>query len=85
MNENSPLDKVKNAAQSLADTAKDKLPAGVDAAADAVVDLAAKAEEKFPQAKGVTDKVVDVAGAAQDKAHELGGEGDGDADGEAAK
>lgn len=75
MNDNTPLDKVKNAAQSLADTAKEKLPAGVDAAADAVVDLAAKAEEKFPQAKGVTDKVVDVAGAAQDKAHELG---DGD-------
>ncbi len=78
MNENSPLEKVKNAAQSLADTAKDKLPAGVDAAADAVVDLAAKAEEKFPQTKGVADKVVDVAGAAQDKAHELGGEAKGD-------
>lgn len=79
MNDSSPLDKVKDAAQSLADTAKDKIPAGVDAAADAVVDLAAKAEEKFPQAKGVTDKVVDVAGAAQDKAHELGDGGDGDA------
>lgn len=78
MNDSSPLDKVKDAAQSLADTAKDKIPAGVDAAADAVVDLAAKAEEKFPQAKGVTDKVVDVAGAAQDKAHELGDGGDGD-------
>ena len=59
MNDSSPLDKVKDAAQSLADTAKDKIPAGVDAAADAVVDLAAKAEEKFPQAKGVTDKVVE--------------------------
>ena len=78
MNDSSPLDKVKGAAQSLADTAKDKIPAGVDAAADAVVDLAAKAEEKFPQAKGVADKVVDVAGAAQDKAHELGDGGDGD-------
>lgn len=79
MNDSSPLDKVKDVAQSLADTAKDKIPAGVDAAADAVVDLAAKTEEKFPQAKGVTDKVVDVAGAAQDKAHELGDGGDGDA------
>lgn len=78
MNDSSPLDKVKDAAQSIADTAKDKIPAGVDAAADAVVDLAAKAEEKFPQAKGVTDKVVDVAGAAQDKAHELGDGDDGD-------
>ncbi|MDU1122166.1 MAG: hypothetical protein E7A10_00545 [Dermabacter sp.] len=78
MNDSSPLDKVKDVAQSLADTAKDKIPAGVDAAADAVVDLAAKAEEKFPQAKGVADKVVDVAGAAQDKAHELGDGGDED-------
>lgn len=78
MNDSSPLDKVKDVAQSLADTAKDKIPAGVDAAADAVVDLAAKAEEKFPQAKGVADKVVDVAGAAQDKAHELGDGGNGD-------
>lgn len=80
MNENNPLDKVKNAAQSLADTAKERLPAGVDAAADAVVDLAAKAEEKFPQAKGVTDKVVDAAGAAQDKVHELDDESKGDAE-----
>mgnify|MGYP002714094084 FL=1 len=80
MNENNPLDKVKNAAQSLADTAKERLPAGVDAAADAVVDLAAKAEEKFPQAKGVTDKVVDAAGAAQDKVHELDDEAKGDAE-----